>query len=386
MKVISLKKDSFNKGGAVITLLPEDKEDLFTVYQIVDKDDELIFKKKFTSKLDEAGKKKSTDLVKLKIKVISEDFDMKDEYLKYKGVTVTDESGASNVDIPVGKYLSFTLDYVYPFTIIKQNFNKFMQKLLNEACNIEYKSDTAAVVLQEGIAHVCLVTSSSTILKQKIEYSMPKKKRTTDVLKFDEKTEKFYKAIYSAMKKDLNFDKLKTIILCSPGFYAKILMDKIFQYAEEEHNKKILDNKGMFFIAHCSTGYLQGINEVLKNPLYASKLQDTKYSKEIMVMDEFLLHLNKDDDKAWYGEKEVVKAAEYGAISYLLLTDKILHSDNIAQREEYLKLMDSVESNGGKALVLSTLHSLGEELDQLTGIACILKYPLPDLDEDDGEE
>lgn len=215
---------------------------------------------------------------------------------------------------------------------------------------------------------------------------MPKKKRTTDVLKFDEKTEKFYKAIYSAMKKDLNFDKLKTIILCSPGFYAKILMDKIFQYAEEEHNKKILDNKGMFFIAHCSTGYLQGINEVLKNPLYASKLQDTKYSKEIMVMDEFLLHLNKDDDKAWYGEKEVVKAAEYGAISYLLLTDKVLHSDNIAQREEYLKLMDSVESNGGKALVLSTLHSLGEELDQLTGIACILKYPLPDLDVDDGEE
>lgn len=46
MKVISLKKDSFNKGGAVITLLPEDKEDLFTVYQIVDKDDELIFKEK----------------------------------------------------------------------------------------------------------------------------------------------------------------------------------------------------------------------------------------------------------------------------------------------------------------------------------------------------
>lgn len=103
-------------------------------------------------------------------------------------------------------------------------------------------------------------------------------------------------------------------------------------------------------------------------------------------MDEFLLHLNKDDNKAWYGENEIVKAAEYGAINYLLLTDKVLHSDDIAQREKYLKLMDSVESNGGKAMVFSTLHSLGEELDQLTGIACILKYPLPDLDEDnDGE-
>ena len=220
-------------------------------------------------------------------------------------------------------YKRQTIDYVYPFTIIKHNFNKFMQKLLNDACNVEQKSDTAAIVLQEGIAHVCLVTASSTILKQKIEYSMPKKKRATDVVKFDEKTEKFYKAIYNSIKKNLDLDKLKTIILCSPGFYAKILMDKIVQYAEEEHNKKILDNRGMFFIAHSSTGYLQGINEVLKNPLYASKLQDTKYSKENLIMDEFLLHLNKDDDKAWYGEKEITKAAEYGAINYLLLTDKI---------------------------------------------------------------
>lgn len=269
MKVLSLKKDSVNKGGAVITLQPEDKEDLFTIYQIIDKDDELVFRRKFTSKLDDTGKKTSTDLIKLKIKVISNEFDMKGEYLKYKGITVTDETGDNK---PVGKYLGFTIDYVYPFTIIKHNFNKFMQKLLNDACNVEQKSDTAAIVLQEGIAHVCLVTASSTILKQKIEYSMPKKKRATDVVKFDEKTEKFYKAIYNSIKKNLDLDKLKTIILCSPGFYAKILMDKIVQYAEEEHNKKILDNRGMFFIAHSSTGYLQGINEVLKNPLYASKL------------------------------------------------------------------------------------------------------------------
>ena len=85
MKVLSLKKDSVNKGGAVITLQPEDKEDLFTIYQIIDKDDELVFRRKFTSKLDDTGKKTSTDLIKLKIKVISNEFDMKGEYLKYKG-------------------------------------------------------------------------------------------------------------------------------------------------------------------------------------------------------------------------------------------------------------------------------------------------------------
>lgn len=382
MKIISISKDSTNKEGAVLVILPEDKEDLFTVHQIIDKDDEVIFKKKFTTNLDEAGKKKSTDLVKLRLKIVSSEFEMRDEYLRYKGVTVADDTGKANVDVPAGKFLSFTVNYSYPFTIIKQNFDSYMEKKLQDAANPETRSDTAAVVLQEGIAHVCLLTASSTILKQKIEYSMPKKKRATDLMKFDEKTEKFYKAIYESIKKYYDFSKIRLVLLCSPGFYAKTLLDKINQYAEEERNKNIMDNKSLFLVAHCSTGYLQGINEVLKNPLYSSKLSDTKYAKDAVIMDEFMDHLNKDDFKAWYGEAEVEKAAEMGAIRYLLITDTMLHNDDIAKRKKFLELLERVEQSGGKGVVFSTLHSLGEELDRMTGVACILNYPLPDLDED----
>lgn len=382
MKIISITKDSANKEGATIVLLPEDKEDLFTVHQIIDKDDEVIFKKKFTTNLDEAGKKKSTDLVKLRLKIVSSEFEMRDEYLRYKGVTVADDNGNSNVDIPVGKFLSFTVNYSFPFTIIKQNFDSFMEKTLQNASNPESRSDTAAIVLQEGIAHVCLLTASSTILKQKIEYSMPKKKRATDVMKFDEKTEKFYKAIYESIKKYYDFSKIKLILLCSPGFYAKTLLEKIIQYAQEERNKSIIDHQSLFLVAHCSTGYLQGINEVLKNPLYSTKLSDTKYAKDAAIMDEFMEHLNNDDFKAWYGEAEVEKAAEMGAIKYLLITDTMLHNDDIKKRKKFLALYENVESSGGKGVVFSTLHSLGEELDRMTGVACILNYPLPDLDED----
>ncbi|KTB17855.1 Protein DOM34 [Nakaseomyces glabratus] len=382
MKIISITKDSANKEGATIVLLPEDKEDLFTVHQIIDKDDEVIFKKKFTTNLDEAGKKKSTDLVKLRLKIVSSEFEMRDEYLRYKGVTVADDNGNSNVDIPVGKFLSFTVNYSFPFTIIKQNFDSFMEKTLQNAANPESRSDTAAIVLQEGIAHVCLLTASSTILKQKIEYSMPKKKRATDVMKFDEKTEKFYKAIYESIKKYYDFSKIKLILLCSPGFYAKTLLEKIIQYAQEERNKSIIDHQSLFLVAHCSTGYLQGINEVLKNPLYSTKLSDTKYAKDAAIMDEFMEHLNNDDFKAWYGEAEVEKAAEMGAIKYLLITDTMLHNDDIKKRKKFLALYENVESSGGKGVVFSTLHSLGEELDRMTGVACILNYPLPDLDED----
>ncbi|CCF59717.1 hypothetical protein KAFR_0H03070 [Kazachstania africana CBS 2517] len=385
MKVLKLEEGSNSKEGAIIQVLPEDKEDLFALYQIIENEDELIFKKKFTSKREEDSKK-STELVKLKIQVVSRDFDMKEEYLKFKGTTVADDSGRINVDVPVGKFISFSVNYAYPFTIIKQSFDKYARKMLEEASQPELRSDTAAVVLQEGVAHICVLTTSSTIVKQKIEYSLPKKKRSTDVMKFNEKIEKFYKAIYNGMKKHFDLSKLKMILLCSPGFYAKTLMEKVIFYANEEHNKEILDNQSIFLVAHCSTGYLQGINEVLKDPAYATKLKDTKYSKEAMVMDDFLRHLNDDDYKAWYGENEVRKAADMGAIDSILVTDSFVRSHDVSERKKNLELIDSVERNGGVAYVFSTLHISGEELEKLTGIACILKYPLPDLDEDSDEE
>lgn len=382
MKLLNKSSSLKFKDGVLLQLQPEDKEDLFTLYQLIDQDDELIFKKRFTTTVDVDKRKKTTDMVKLRIQVVSREFDMKDEFLRYKGSTVEDDTGKTNCNIAAGKFISYTITYAYPFTLLKKNFDSYAKKLLDEACNLEAKADTAAIVLQEGVAHVCILTASSTILKQKIEYSLPKKKTTTDIIKFDEKTEKFYKAIYASIVKNYDFNKLKMIILCSPGFYAKTLHEKIMQYATQEQNRNILDNESMFLVAHSSTGYMQGITEVLKNPIYANKLQDTKYSHEANVMDSFMKHLNEDDYKAWYGEQEVFKAAELGAIDELLITDLLARSPDLSQRKKYMDLMKSIESLGGKVIIFSTLHISGEELDKLTGIACILKYPIPELDED----
>lgn len=38
-------------------------------------------------------------------------------------------------------------------------------------------------------------------------------------------------------------------------------------------------------------------------------------------------------------------------------------------------------TGGGEALVFSGMHASGEQLNQLTGIAAILRFPLPELEE-----
>ncbi|CAH02968.1 uncharacterized protein KLLA0_A08646g [Kluyveromyces lactis] len=386
MRLINKVTGSHSGERAILTLQPQDKEDLFTLYNIINTDDEIIFKKKVTSKTEEGGKKKATQLEKLRIKVVSSEFEPQHEFLRYKGVTTEDDYSNANQDLPVGKFFSFTIDFSYPFTLIKDDYNSYVDNLVKQACNIEGRSDMAAVVLQEGISHICLINSFSTVLKHKIEYSIPKKKRGTDIMKFDDKVEKFYRATYASMVRHFDFDTLKCIIICSPGFYAKTLYDKVMQYAQEDQNKKILANTGKFLVAHCSTGYLQGIDEVLKDPAYKHKLEDAKNSKEALVMDDFLDHLNKDDFKAWYGEHEITKAAELAAIDTLLISDSWMRSDDVNVRKKSLNLINEVEQTGGKAYIFSSLHNIGEELDRLTGLACILKYPVPDLDEDIDEE
>lgn len=386
MKLLNEFRPSNNPNEAHISLIPQEKEDLFTLHQLIGKGEEVIFRRKIASVKEDANKKKLQEWKRLRIVVESEEFDMKEESLRYKGKTVRDKDVLDKDDYPIGSFYSLNVVYGYSITIIKHDFNVYHKKLLKEATQPATRADTAAVVLQEGLAHVCVLTASSTILKQKIEYALPKKKRATDITKFDEKTRKFYKAIYESIKRNFDFEKLKMVILCSPGFYAKTLYDKVIQYAQEEQNKVLTNNKSKFLVAHCSTGYIQGITEVIKNPSYSSKLQDTKFSQEVLTIDKFLKHLNDDDFKAWYGEAEVTKAVDLGAVSTLLITDTLMRSDDIEQRKKSFELAQQVEKSGGSVAVFSEMHNSGEELNRLTGIACILNYPIPDLDEDLEEE
>jgi len=42
--------------------------------------------------------------------------------------------------------------------------------------NVFQKADVAAVVMQEGMAHVCLVLSSMTVVRAKIDQTIPRKR------------------------------------------------------------------------------------------------------------------------------------------------------------------------------------------------------------------
>ncbi|KAF0294408.1 Protein pelota [Amphibalanus amphitrite] len=68
----------------------------------------------------------------------------------------------------------------------------------------------------------------------------------------------------------------------------------------------------------------------------------------------------------------------------LFFTDVcIFRSLDLAERKKYVALVDSVKEYNGDVKIFSSLHISGEQLEQLTGIAAILRYPMPEIESDD---
>jgi protein pelota len=91
--------------------------------------------------------------------------------------------------------------------------------------------------------------------------------------------------------------------------------------------------------------------------------------------------MDVDPDKAYYGYDHVAKAHQQLAIDSLLVTDELFRASDVATRKRYVQLVEGVRQNGGHTYVFSSMHVSGQQLQQVSGVAAILRYPLPDLDE-----
>lgn len=375
-KTIALEKD---KSGS-LSLIPEDKEDLWQLYNLIQKGDVVELSTVRNVKKTEGGKAERVN-VRLKIAVESVEYTPSDESMRVRGKTTE-----QNEYVPNQSYHTAEVQFNKKLRLNKPEWDDVSYRIVIDASMVEKKAEVGAVVLQEGVAHLCLLTDAMTVLRNKVEKAIPRKSRgDAGGSAHDKAMAKFLDMVQSTVVRNFDLDKLKVVILASPGFTASALQKAIMDAAIKEENKTVIKNKSKFLVVHSSTGYLQGLEEVLKDPSVQRSLNDTKFAREAAIFEEFQRVLNEDDDRAWYGPKEVAKAVELGAVKYLMLTDALFRSDDIAVRKHYIALGDDVRAQGGEVFVFLTLHESGEQLNQLTGAAVLLKYPL-DLETDDEEE
>lgn len=376
-----------NKQGGSVVLVPEDADDLWTLYNLISKHDEVSLKTQRnvrpigSSGVPIPGAPAQKKIVKLTLDVLDIDFVASERELRIKGRTLN-----ALADVPLGSHHTATVMLKESVKVHKDHWDQHYDDLVEAACSLGSKAEVGAIVLEEGVSHVCLITDSMTILRNKIEKSIPKKRRG-DSSAHDKALDKFLTNTALSAIRNLDLLNLKAIIIASPGTLAAQLMKIIYQEIDKTGDKELIRCKSKFLTASSSTGFLQGLEEVMKDPTIKKQLADTKVQRNVALFDEFTRHLNNDDSKAFYGEREVEKAVEIGgAVKVLLITDSLFKNDDVQKRKHYIDLVEKVKHDAGEVSVFSSLHDSGKQLDQLTGIAVILNYPVPDIEDDDDED
>lgn len=220
-----------------------------------------------------------------------------------------------------------------------------------------------------GVAHLCFITEFTTTIKQKIEISLPKKHAREQAMN------QFYHRIYQAFCKCVDINRVKIIILASPGFYKEQLFEYII--SQSNQNTEIINNKNKFVLAHSSSGYLNGLSEVLSNPQWKNRFSNMKYFQESSILQDFFNMLRQCPERAYYGY-DYINTLSYipKAINTLLISSFLFRSKDILERKKYDSLVERVKQAGANVYVFSSSHESSSKLNQMTGIAAILTWSI----------
>ncbi|MCJ1309363.1 Translation factor pelota [Agyrium rufum] len=385
-----IKQNIERDGSGTVTLLPEDPEDMWTAYNLIHPND--ILRSSALRRVTTTSATGSTSSTRvhmtLKIRVTSTTFDAQAPTLHVSGRIIEETQYTK-----VGQYHTLDLEVMRNFTLEKadgwDSVSRGLVKESVEGGGKERGKRATAVVMEEGRACVCVLLGERTVLKQRIDLSIPRKRGAAGMNSgHDKGLEKFFQTLMDTLLRHVDLSEDLPILLASPGFTAQGFLKFVMETAARTGMKTLLKQKENFLVVHASSGHLHALNEVLTSPEVLARLKDTRFARETQLVDDFMALLRKDDARAWYGPKEVERAVEKGGVGrgggVLMVSNALFRSTDVGERRRWVRLVDRVRDvEGGEVRVLSSEHESGRRLEGLGGIAAILTFPIEGLDEDE---
>jgi protein pelota len=357
-------------------MVAEEGEDLWHAFNLI-REGDLVTATTFRKVSRDNGVGSESERIKLKltIKVEGIEYDGEGHQIRLKGRNITE-----NEHVKLGAYHSLELELQRAFTLAKDKWDALDVERIKQCTDPAASADLAVLLITEGLANLCLVGRTCTITRAKIEVNMPRK-RGAAAAGYDKAIENFYSRAFAAVVRHVDWEIVKCLVIAGPGFAKDGFKDYLDLEAQRKDVRVLILNKSKIVLASASSAYRHALKEVLASPAIASQIKDTKAAQEVNALGDFMTMLGTDPARAFYGPGHVRAAHELGAIDTLLISDSLFRTADPIMRTKYAALVEEVESGGGKALVFSGAHSSGEQLNQLTGVAAILRFPLPELED-----
>ncbi|WRT66178.1 mRNA surveillance protein pelota [Kwoniella shivajii] len=386
MKLVNkhIEKD----GSGYVTLRPEDDEDMWHVYNLISEGDHV--RSLAVRRVQTVSSTGSSDSYRVRTNLTLEV--TKTTFSSAASSSQSTSSGEKkdptaalqisgkvveeNDYVKMGAYHTLDLEANRDFRLTKTSgWDSIALERIQESTQEGRGAEVGAIVCGEGTAAICLLSEHMTTVRQRIDTSVPRK-RKGGTSGHDKAMENFFSTVYQAVLRLIPYQDLKAIVIASPGFTRDSLYDYIFQQATLTSNKPLLSSRSKWVKVHSNTSHVHGLVEALRAPEVAKMLQGAKFAREGAGLDKFHKMLATDELRAWYGPEHVALAVDRGAVGTLLISDDLFRSSNPSTRNHYVQMVEAVRSRGGESLIFSSMHESGQQLNMLTGIAAILTYPL----------
>lgn len=381
MKQLFRSIDPKTKAGTV-RLEAKDAEDMWHLYNLLAAGDHLRATTIRKVQQETSTGSSSSDRVRMTVTIQVKSFQYDPTVSEMR---VTGRVAEENQYVRVGAYHTIEIEPHRAFSLTKEMWDSVYMDRLQLSLDPAVDADLGAIVMQEGLANILMVSRSLTLTRARIETSVPRKGKNA-LYNRDKAMNKFFGEVLRATLENLDLNRLKVLLIASPGYVKDDFYRFMIAEASRQDIRQILENKSKIVLTHSSSGHKHCFHEVLAKPELQARLSDTKAAGEVQIMNSFHDMLKKDPDRAVYGPAHVKYAAEMGAIDILMVTDKLFRAQDLPLRKKYVNLVDEVKAAGSRVTVFSTQHVSGEQLDLMSGVAAILRFPLAGLDDIDPSE
>jgi len=335
-----------DKKKGIIVLKPENTDDLWTLSELIDRND--IITGKTQRKIKEKETKKT-----LIISIQVEQVEFTETTLRITGTTTEEHEDVAKgsyhtISIEPGAQLTIQKDWLdYQRTRLEESTREKQSKILITI----FDRETALFAKLKKQGYQIITSMQGDVVKKRIQ-EKPK--------------QNFYQQIINKIKEYDERDNYEHIILGSPSFWKEDLLQHL---KDEKLKQKIVQTQ-------CSSADENAIREVLKKGELEKILKEDRISKELKLIDELFTEISKEGLSV-YGFKDVKNAIELGAVKELLIADELIKTKRLNETfQELQEVMKNTEKTNGKITIINTKHEGGKKLQSLGGIAALLRYAI----------
>lgn len=358
MKILKM---NLKKG--FVKVLPETLDDLWHLYNIIYKNDEVHARTTREVKVEkDLGRPKEGKRVSvfLGVKVDKVIWDRSLNRLRIQGIVC---EAPEKVSVK-GSHHTINISVDKPVTIVKVKWPKHHVDRLKRASEA---TAPPILILSIDDEEYCVA-----VLRQYgVDVKAQKKTRLPGKLEAEKRekaTSEYFKDALKALRDEWARTR-SSIVVLGPGFVKNNFVKHV-KHTASDVAQNIVDVKGV------NSAGVSGIKEALRSGILAKTLKQLRIVEENKVMEEALARLGRGSGDVTYGFDEVRKADAFGAVDKLLLADVTLREAPDEKRLELEELMRKIEEKRGEIMVLSAENEAGEKLLGLGGIAALLRFPL----------